>query len=186
MLDKATNTQFTISEYDFNRLRQLVSLSVRPEMRDYVLKLVSEESKLLSQDLEPIMESLEENQKALEEKLNSAVKNMAAPQAGAKLASVNLPTALQTRIEKVEHRVETLEILERDDVIIVDGLENKHKKPLDEEICDELNHHTDLTLHPSELMKCSFIGSLKNPPTLPRSIRVKLRRLQNQEGHLEA
>ena len=120
------------------------------------------------------MRRLTEN-KVFEQNINETLSNVvpAAPPARAHEKNQPVPQSIVARLEKVE-RVETLEIMERDDVVIIDGVTNKDNKPIDEAICDELNAYTNLNVVPSEFTKCTYIGPPKPNDNTPRSIRVKL------------
>ena len=67
--------------------------------------------------------------------------------------------------DKLEHRVELLEINDRDTVLIVDGVKLEENKTLKESLLTQLNANLDINLQPREIMQCNYIGKEANAVT---------------------
>ena len=71
---------------------------------------------------------------------------------------INKVCGIENNLKSLDLRVEMLEISDRDDVVIIDGIEPEPNKSLAYSVCNQLNKHIDLKLDPKEIIQCSYIG----------------------------
>ena len=118
----------------------------------------------------PAIAELHEKHVALERNMNDALVNIVP---NANTGTIN--KKLTERVEKLENRCENLEISDREDVIILDGIKPCNKDvPLAEHAQLELNANMDIKLDESEVVSCSYIGKPEPAPNgNRRSIKMK-------------
>ncbi len=80
---------------------------------------------------------------------------------------------ISERIEKVEIRTENLEIQDRENVIIVDGIVPEQDKSLAHSVRSQINSTMDIGIKEDEIVQCSYIGK-KQADNKPRTIKVRL------------
>ena len=91
-----------------------------------------------------------------------------------KILAPGVKSNTDLRLEKIENRLENLEISDREDIIIVDGIRPNPDKPLIEQVCDDINKNMDVDLDYNEVLNCTFIGKDDPKNKNPRSIRLKV------------
>ena len=112
----------------------------------------------LEQKLTLSISTLEKDVKALLE-----TDKQAAPGATSHKIALDITekvNTLETVIKSLDNRVEMLETSDRDDVVIVDGIEPEQNKSLSHSVCNQLNKHMHLKLDPKEIIQCIFIGKI--------------------------
>ncbi len=91
--------------------------------------------------------------------------------------NTELSKLVKSNTEKIANsnaRLEHLELAERDDVVIVEGVTPKENESLRSAVMSALNGNSDINLKPHDVISCTMMGKQDDINPKPRGIRVKM------------
>ena len=138
----------TDSEGDLNKNINTIDDKLNNHYNDLDAKLHK-----LQNDLSKFEDKLNKNNITIKEGDTSNVQ-----QADVLADLVEKLAAHERIILRLDHRVEQLEVSDRDNGLIVDGIKLETNKTLTQSLVNQLNQHVYLQLDTSEVLQCNFIG----------------------------
>ena len=164
---------FMVTDLELQQMKKDIKDSILSEIRISIKNLIDDGKQDLMEQILPIFEEHVEVHAKLREDLSAAIGNM--------VRDEQLPDRteqsdheLKGRMEKLETRVEMLDITSREEILVIDGIVPKHDENLNEQVRDTLNSNMDLGIKPSEIVHTTFLGPRPENPNGKRSIRVKV------------
>ena len=110
----------------------------------------------------------------LRDDLNAAMGNLIKDEEAMDTTHAPVNTELQERCEKLENHVKQLEIISRENIMVVEGVKLEADRPLNDLVREQLNANLDLNIRPSEIVNCTFLGPRQENQQTGRAIHVKV------------